>query len=406
MSIERYEIIRLLGKGRTGGVYEAEDTRLQRKVALRRFFSQDGISDLTEYKEDFENIAQSLSALQHPNLLRVLDAGVDEDGAFIISQLLEGESFHDYMKEKPLTPWEAHDLAQQLMEAMVTAHDAGFIHGAITPGSLLMTPRSRGGYLYVILDLGLSRLAPLIQGADSILAMMADPAIMAPELFDGTAADERADLYMCGQIIYMALAGGHPFGGVSMEEAEKMHLEGLPELLEFSPDMPEDFLEWLKNITQVKASDRTSSALEALKSLPKVEKPAQPKGPALVTNPTALLTPGTSTQPAQPSQPANPSPALAGQAQAGFTGTLGNTVTSPIAQGGPPSNLSPGAHPAAPAGDQKKLSIWLIVLVIGILLLVPLIIWMASSGEEKTGEQIAKERKEKEEQEAKERNGE
>lgn len=400
MSTERYEITRLLGKGRTGGVYEAEDTRLQRKVALRRFFSQDGITDLTGYKADFESIAQNLSALQHPNLLRVFDAGVDEDGAFIISQLLEGECFHQYMKEKPLTPWEANDLAQQLMEAMVTAHSAGFIHGAITPGSILMTPRARGGYLYVILDLGLSRLAPLIQGPDSILAMMADPAIMAPELFDGSPADERSDLYMCGQIIYMALAGGHPYGGVGIKEAEKLHHKGLPDLLEYCPEMPADFLQWLMQLTQINASDRTSTALEALQSLPKVEKPATPRAPTLVTGGAALATPSSGSTAVQSNQPIS-SQVPNQPAQGGFTGTLGNAVTSPIPSGGPASTLGTGVHSVSSGTPPKKLSPWLIVIVAAALLLIPLILWVTSSSGEKTGEQIAKERKEKE---AKERN--
>ena len=95
MTEERYEIIKLLGKGRTGGVYEAEDSTLGRKVALRRFFAQTSDVEVDVYKEDFEKVAHSLSALQHPNLLRVYDAGVDGDGAYIISQLLKGETLHD-----------------------------------------------------------------------------------------------------------------------------------------------------------------------------------------------------------------------------------------------------------------------------------------------------------------------
>eukprot|EP00112_Aurelia_sp_Birch-Aquarium-sp1_P008188 Seg18990.1 transcript_id=Seg18990.1/GoldUCD/mRNA.D3Y31 product="hypothetical protein" protein_id=Seg18990.1/GoldUCD/D3Y31 len=227
---------------------------------------------------------------------------------------------------------------------------------------------------------------------------------MAPELFDGSAADERSDLYMCGQIIYMALAGGHPFGGVPIEEAEKLHHKGLPDLLEYCPEMPADFLQWLMQLTQVNAANRTSTALEALQSLPNVAIPSTPRGPALVTGGANLATPSSGPTAVQPNQP------ISGQvpnqpAQGGFTGTLGNTVTSPTSPAGPPSNLgtgvATGVHAVASGAAPKKLSPWLIVAVIGGLLLIPLILWMASGGEEKTGEQIAKERKEKE---AKERN--
>jgi serine/threonine protein kinase len=272
---ERYEIIKLLGKGRTGGVYEAEDTTLGRKVALRRFFAQAKKVDLAQYKADFENVAHSLSALQHPNLLRVYDAGVDHDGPYIISQLLTGETVHETIKNGPLPVVEAQDLAQQMLDALSTAHNEGFIHGAITPGSILMSPRARGGYLYVILDMGLSRLAPLIQGKDSILSIMADPAILAPELFGGGIADERADLYMLGHIVYMCIAGGHPFGGVDIAQAEILHKQGLPPLSNYNTEVPEDFRLWIEHLTQIDPANRPVSAVEALNSLPVLIRPGK-----------------------------------------------------------------------------------------------------------------------------------
>lgn len=272
---ERYEIIKLLGKGRTGGIYEAEDTNLGRKVAMRRFFSQNRQSNLTDYKDEFEQVAHSLSALQHPNLLRVYDAGFDQSGAYIISQLLQGETLHNRLKAGALPIWEVNDIAQQMLDALSTAHKEGFVHGAITPGSILMSPRARGGYLYVILDMGLSRLAPLIQGEDSVLSTMADPAILAPELFGDSEATERGDLYMLGHILYMCLAGGHPFGGLSAEEAERMHQEGLPPLTDYNQTVPEDFCLWIESLSQLNPEDRPESAVEALNSLPKVQRPAR-----------------------------------------------------------------------------------------------------------------------------------
>ncbi len=275
MDKERYSIIKLLGKGRTGGVYEAMDSNLDRKVALRRFFAQTKDTKLDEYKTDFEKVAQSLSALQHPNLLRVYDAGVDSDGAYIISQLLQGEILNDHVIQNgPMPYWVVHDLAQQMLDALSSSHEAGFVHGAITPGSIILSPRARGGFLYVILDMGLSRLAPLIQGKDSILSIMADPAILAPELFNGGNATERADLYMLGHILYMALAGGHPFAGVPAIEAEKMHQEGLPPIQQYAQDVPEDFRIWLEKLTQFDPDERPASAVEALGLLPKVIRPA------------------------------------------------------------------------------------------------------------------------------------
>lgn len=308
MTEERYEIIKLLGKGRTGGVYEAEDSNLGRKVALRRFFAQGDDIEVDVYKEDFEKVAQSLSVLQHPNLLRVYDAGVDGDGAYIISQLLKGETLHDKITNEGAMPaWEVCDMAQQMLDALSTAHQEGYVHGAITPGSILLSPRARGGFLYVILDMGLSRLAPLIQGKDSILAIMADPAILAPELFDGGLASERGDLYMLGQILYMSLAGGHPFGGVSAKVAQSMHQAGLPPLQQFVEDVPEDFRLWIEKLVQFNPDNRPESAVEALNSIPKVPRPARNPATA-VHSTTAQLKTGTAPQAQSPADSVSSDP--------------------------------------------------------------------------------------------------
>ena len=329
MKEERYEIIKLLGKGRTGGVYEAEDSNLGRKVALRRFFAQGNHIEVDAYKEDFEKVAQSLSALQHPNLLRVYDAGVDGDGAYIISQLLKGETLHDKITNEGAMPaWEVCDMAQQMLDALSTAHQEGYVHGAITPGSILLSPRARGGFLYVILDMGLSRLAPLIQGKDSILAIMADPAILAPELFDGGLASERGDLYMLGQILYMSLAGGHPFGGVSAKVAQGMHQVGLPPLQQFAEDVPEDFQIWIEKLVQFNPDNRPESAVEALNSIPKVPRPARnPATPATVVHSTtAQLTPETT----QHQIPAAANPGLDPRITTGVIAVSPNPATAGV----------------------------------------------------------------------------
>ena len=120
---------------------------------MRRFFDQGNHVDFTQHEEVFIRVAQSLSNLQHPNLLRVFDAGFDEDGAYIVSQLLEGESLHEETKKGAMKLSEVIELAKQMLDAFSMAHDIGYFHGALTPDSILMVPRARGGYRYVILCL-------------------------------------------------------------------------------------------------------------------------------------------------------------------------------------------------------------------------------------------------------------
>lgn len=271
MSASRYNIVKLLGKGRTGGVYKAEDENLQRSVAMRRFFDRQNEVSFAEHGDAFVEVAQSLSNLQHPNLLRIFDAGVDDDGPYIVSQLLEGKSLHDELLENSLEIDDVVTLAREMLDAFSMAHDRGYYHGALTPGSILLTPSARGGYRAIILDMGLSRISPLIQGPDSMAAIMADPAILAPELFDGSEVDARADLYMLGQILYMSLAGGHPFGGLSFAEAKQKHLKGLPSISKKNKSVPKDLATWLSSLIAVDPSDRPLSAVEALNSLPKYQ---------------------------------------------------------------------------------------------------------------------------------------
>lgn len=267
MAEARYEIKKLLGKGRTGGVYEAEDLNLQRKVAMRRFFDQGNKVDFSDHKEKFIEVAQSLSNLQHPNIIKVFDAGIDEDGAYVVSQLLEGDSLHEEIKKGAMDVPVVVNIARQLLDGFIAAHDQEYFHGALTPDSIFMTASTRGGFRYIITDLGLARLAPLIQGEGTLLAFMADPAILAPELFDGGESSAQSDLYMLGNILYMSLAGGHPFGGLDNDEAKVKHEAGLSSIDKYNKDMPQSLVAWLNKMTAPAPADRPASALEALDEL-------------------------------------------------------------------------------------------------------------------------------------------
>ncbi len=393
MSKERYDILKLLGKGRTGGVYEAEDSRLGRKVAMRRFFSENDQTDVSVYEDEFIEIAQSLSALQHPNLLRVFDAGMDEDGAFIISQLMKGDSLHNRLKEGPLSDWDVWDLGHQMLDALSTAHAGGFSHGAITPGSILMSPRARGGYLYVILDMGLSHLAPLIQGQDSVLSMMADPAILAPELFDGSEATEKADLYMLGNILYMCLAGGHPFAEKPLKKCAELHSEGLPDLKEFAPDTPQNLLDWIGGLCEVKPEDRPSSVVVALKSMPKVVKPAKVGiTPIHTTSVVTTIAPATNLTAhltAEQSTYGNPAPDMT--ATDPLMAEVAGAATGIIPQTSHVQLLNEYQTP------RKPYKILIVTIACVALLGIGLFVIMGGSGK-KTGEEIAAEKAKKEQE--------
>jgi len=275
MEKERYEIVRLIGKGLVGGVYEAKDAVLSdRGVAIRRFFNMEEGTNRSDWEEGFLEVAQQLSGVQHPGIVTVFDVGVDDEGAFVVAQLLEGKTFGERLKDGAINEWDVYVTIEGILDALVIAHEAGFMHGSLDPSSIIRVPRASGGYRNVIVDLGLTRLARLIEGQESSSKLMAQPAIMAPEQFDGSAPTVTSDLYMLGQFAYMCLIGGHPFAGQTMEEAAISHKEQeLKRLEEYDNGVSKEFSDWVHSLIQKNPADRPQSAEEALKSLPKLNKP-------------------------------------------------------------------------------------------------------------------------------------
>lgn len=269
MDEERYEFTRIIGKGRTGGVYEATDHELQRKVAIRRFFCAKGDSTIRGWENEFHALTQNLCDIHHPSILAVLEAGIDEDGAFMIYQLIEGKTLAHHIDKAPLKEKDVYEMAEQLLDALQISHDSGFVHGALSTSSISLIERPRGGYRAMLTDLGLSRLAPLIQGIDSAYARMADPVIMPPEMFDDKPATRRSDLYMIGHLIYTSLIGGHPFADQELAELSRSHCQGaLPPITDYRDDLCPKFVEWISRLTESNASKRFSGASEALHQLP------------------------------------------------------------------------------------------------------------------------------------------
>jgi len=165
---------------------------------------------------------------------------------------------------------EVVELARQMLDALSLVHSLGEYHGSLTSRSILMTPRARGGYRYVILDMGLAKLASFMEGEDARLKLLADFALLAPELFDGAESNAQADIYMLGQVVYLCLAGGHPYGGLAAEEAKERHLQGLPSIQNYNVNVPKELEDWIMKVAAVRPEDRFGSAVEALEALPDI----------------------------------------------------------------------------------------------------------------------------------------
>lgn len=198
----RYRLLRRIGSGGMADVWLAEDSHLQRRVALKvlhRRFAQD-----REFVERFRREAEAAAGLQHPNIVAVFDRG-DVDGTYYIAmQLLEGRSLKELI-DQGLTPEQSVGLIRQVLEAAGFAHRKGVVHRDLKPQNVLVDDEG----VATVTDFGIAR-----AGASEITqagSVMGTPHYLSPEQAQGQAVTAVSDLYSVGVILYEALAGRVPF---------------------------------------------------------------------------------------------------------------------------------------------------------------------------------------------------
>jgi serine/threonine protein kinase/DNA-binding winged helix-turn-helix (wHTH) protein len=217
----RYEILSRLGLGGMGEIYLANDTQLERKVALKLLSEK--FTRNVEWLRRFIHEAKAASALNHPNILTIHEVGKAGNIYFIATEFVEGRTLREQISGGPLNIVAAINISVQVAGALIAAHAAGIVHRDVKPENIMVRP---DGYVKV-LDFGLAKLAhPEKQtSGNKRWQIDTDPGIvmgtvyyMSPEQARGLAVDARSDVFSLGVVLYEMIAGRAPFGGATLSD--------------------------------------------------------------------------------------------------------------------------------------------------------------------------------------------
>ncbi|MDQ2647711.1 MAG: serine/threonine protein kinase, partial [Myxococcota bacterium] len=239
----KYRIVRLVGEGGMGSVYEGQAVRINRRVAIKVLHA--AFSGNQEVMQRFEREAQAAGRIGNDHILEVLDLGSLPDGDhYIVMEFLDGESLSARIRARGrMSPQELTPLIRQVLVGLGAAHTAGIVHRDLKPDNIFILKEKLGRPDFVkIIDFGISKFQPLSGDGMKMTrtgAVMGTPYYMSPEQASGShEADQRSDLYSVGVMMFEAVTGRVPFdAGTFNQLMFKIVLAEVPTVESIVPDI-------------------------------------------------------------------------------------------------------------------------------------------------------------------------
>jgi serine/threonine protein kinase/Leucine-rich repeat (LRR) protein len=270
----KYRVLKLLGQGGMGLVFQAEDPKLQRAIALKVMLP--ALAANASAKERFLREARATAAIEHDHIVTIHQVDEDRGVPFLAMQMLKGMSLEDYLKKakqtnKPLTLGQILKLGREIARGLAAAHERGLIHRDIKPANVWLDATAGGRVK--ILDFGLAR----PQATDSTITqsgmIVGTPAYMAPEQAAGQKVDGRADLFSLGCVLYRLCSGRLPWKGeTAMATLMAVATEEATPLQELNPRLPPKLVELVTRLLAKKPEDRPKSAKAVVETIVAMEK--------------------------------------------------------------------------------------------------------------------------------------
>ena len=287
---DRYRLVARLGTGGNGEVWRARDERLDRDVAVKVLRPE--LADDEEVRARFRAEARHAGGLRHPGIAAVFDFAEDDDGAWLVMELVAGEPLSARLRREGRLPVDrVLDVVGQAAVALQAAHDGGVVHRDVKPGNLLVRPDGR----LSVTDFGIAHAT----GAAALTRtgqVVGTAAYLSPEQAAGRPVSPATDLYALGVVAYECLSGVRPFERDDPVAVLLAHLQAPPPPL--PPDVPEPVADLVHRLLAKDPADRPATAAQVQR-----EAAALRRGAATTTPPTAVLARRRSRRPLRPLRP-------------------------------------------------------------------------------------------------------